>query len=32
MKQNKHSKNIQNLKHSIESFSKNYSMPGFDEI
>jgi len=32
MKQNEHSKNIQTLKHSIESFAENYPMPGYDEI
>lgn len=32
MKQNQHAKNIQNLKHSIESFAKNYPMPGYDEV
>jgi hypothetical protein len=32
MKQDKYVKNIQNLKHSIESFAKNYPMPGYDDI
>lgn len=32
MKQNQHATNIQNLKHSIESFACNYPMPGFDKV
>jgi len=31
MKQTKHLNNIQNLKHSVESFAKDYSMPGYDQ-
>jgi len=32
MQRNEYLKNIQNLKHSIELFAKNYSMPGYDEV
>lgn len=32
MKRSEHVQSMEKLKHSIESFAKNYPMPGYDEI
>ena len=32
MKRDEHLKNIEDLKHSVESFAEKYPMPGHDKI